>query len=147
MIEQLFYRILRAVGFAAAAAVGMHWGGFGVGPILTVASVITVLFLLGILQYGAAVGAALLLIWGGLVTLELAPDANALAFWKKQAQDAAVQKLPELAKAVASPSPAAADPGSLSKKLADLKDSCDKGLLTKDECDALRAKIVDGAAK
>jgi hypothetical protein len=133
------HRILRAIGFGAATVVGLHFAGFQPVAVMSIAFVIGVLFLLNVMTYWASTVAALALIWGGLVAAGIAPGAVPLE--KQTLAMLGSLKFNSSGSPLAQAAPAATNE-TLAQKLADLKEACDKGLLSKDECEASRAKIV-----
>ena len=150
MIEQFITRILRAVGFAIAAAVGLTLIGFDNTVVVTLSVVIAFLFVLGVLTYWAATCAALLLIWGALVSVGMLPDASYVSAWGTKARAVTEHAITDFqaGKPLIPPVAATAEPANpLAKKLSDLKEACDKGLMPKDECDAARAKITEELLK
>jgi hypothetical protein len=165
-LEFVALRFLRAAGYSLAAAAGLFMVGAGFNVIIAISAVIALIQLLNVLTYWASIGAALLLVWGGLTAAgitpgapQLGPVANRLAEMANAARTQAsapmavdgAAKAPSAADSVANPTAPPAAEGdatlTLTQKLEGVKTACEKKVLTADECISARAKIVADFAK
>jgi hypothetical protein len=161
-LEFVALRFLRAAGYSLAAAAGLFMVGAGFNVIIAISAVIALIQLLNVLTYWASIGAALLLVWGGLTAAgimpgapQLGPVASRLATMANAARSQAaaplaaddVAKTPPVANSTA---PVAIESDlnlTLTQKLEGLKTACEKKVLNADECASARAKIVADFSK
>lgn len=143
-MEEVAFRFFRAIGFGAAAAAGLYFAGYAPFTAALLACVVAALFVLNILTYWAGTIAALLLVWGALVVVGIAPGVESVAALGNKAIGV-VTGLKAKSDAAAPILPTGDE--TLAKKLESLKETCDKGLLTKNECEAAKAKIMSDFTK
>ena len=132
-MDQVILRAIISAGFAIAAYVGLDFLGFGLAINLFCAAVAFVLMftpIRGIIQALCLIAC----IWGvGVVVVNL-PTPRQLA--DRFGDRLSLERLTGQPAAPESTS-------SLVKELEELKQACDRGLLTADECAAARKKLVD----
>lgn len=143
-----YHRLFRAVGFGGAAAFGFNFAGFTTGACLAIGFVIATLFILNIWTYLGASVAAAAIIWGGLSAARLAPGFASVAAFEKSAMTSVQQTNQQTKTKIALQSPgenesaASASTKTLAQQLADLKQACNAGLMSKEECSAARTRIL-----
>lgn len=143
-----YHRLFRAVGFGGAAAFGFSFAGLTTGASLAIGLVIAALFILNVWTYLGASVAAVAIIWGGLAAAKLAPGFVSFATLENSAIATLHQTEPE------SPIPSSgkiestslASAKTLAQQLADLKQACAAGLMSKQECSTARTKVLNDFA-
>jgi hypothetical protein len=164
--EFVALRFVRAAAYSLAAAVGLFLVGAGFNVIVAISAVIALIQLLNVLTYWASIGAALLLVWGGLTAAGITPGAHSVGPLaerlaamannaRSQASAPPVEDNAAKAPPVAGSAATATDPAAiksdaipkLTQKLEDLKAACEKKVLSEDECTSTRAKIIADFSK
>ena len=142
-MNEFGFRIIRAIGFGICVITGLTLFHAPHQTIVAATVAVAFLFILNVLTYWAAMVSALVLITGciGFAT-GVTFDSASFADLKDRASHV-------IARDEASQSPASAKGGLdlVAQKLSTLKDACDKGLMSKEQCEATRVKLVSDVAK
>jgi hypothetical protein len=148
-IEGIALRFFRAAGYSLAAVAGLFLAGASNAAIISIAAIIAVLQLLNVLTYWASISAALLIVWGGLTAAGITPGAYSIMPLKNHIIEMANEARSKEEKSIASTSSVVADTGPAAKtdtllatKLEDLKNACEKKILSPEECNTTRAKLL-----
>jgi hypothetical protein len=143
-MNEFGFRIIRALGFGICIITGLSLFHAPHQTIVAAAVAIAFLFVLNILTYWAALASALILITGCLAfATGVTFDSSSFADLKGRAGDIFVS----LDTSPQTSASSQAGVGSVAQKLATLKDACDKELMSKEQCEATRTKIVGELTK
>ncbi len=146
MADEFGHRLLRAIGFAFAAGLGIHLLGLPVTVVFSAVFGVAILFLLNIITSFAATFSALACVFG-FTAFAMGVTADQASLEKLKtvlAENLEIHAAAPLQAAAPLEAVGRNTDDSLTNKLSKLKEACDKQLMSKEECDAAKAKLIAG---